>query len=311
LIELIEESWLTQSDGQEVYIKKWLDQKQPPIAVVQIAHGMAEHSGRYHEFANFLVSHGFVVYANDHRGHGKTGEKMGVMGYYADENGFERTVEDLKMINDQIHQTYPELPVFMLGHSMGSFLVRRFIQRYPKAIDGVIISGTGAGKGLAGKIGRFIAHLEIKRHGAKSESALMDKLSFGQFNKKFKNSGSWISSDPKTVQAYQEDPYCGFISTAGFYYDLLGGIELIHKRSEIARIDQSLPMLIISGESDPVGDYGKGVKRVVKDYQAAGIQSIKLILYPEGRHEMLFEVNRDQVMEDILTWLTKILSHIK
>lgn len=305
---MLKESWLTQSDGQDIFIKKWMDQNRTPLAIVQLAHGMAEHSGRYHEFASFLVSHGYIVYANDHRGHGRTGEKMGTMGYYADKDGFERAVEDLKEINDQIHHTYPDLPVFMLGHSMGSFLARRFIQRYSGVIDGIILSGTGAGKGLIGKIGRLIAKLEIKRRGAKSESRLMDKLSFGQFDKGFKDSGSWISSDPETVQVYQNDPYCGFISTAGFFDDLLGGIELIHRRSELAQIDPSLPFLLISGAVDPVGDYGKGVERVVRGYKKAGIQSIDLKLYPDGRHEMLFEINRDQVMEDILSWLNKKIS---
>ncbi|WP_440894686.1 alpha/beta hydrolase [Amphibacillus sp. Q70] len=305
---MLEEFWLTQSDGQDIYIRKWKAQKQIPLAIVQLAHGMAEHSGRYHEFAKFLVSHGFIVYANDHRGHGRTGEKMGTMGFLADKDGFERAVEDLKTINDQIHHTYPNLPVFMLGHSMGSFLVRRLIQRYSNAVDGVILSGTGAGKGLIGKLGRIMAKFEIKRLGAKSESPLMDKLSFGQFNKKFKDSESWISSDPETVQIYQDDPYCGFISTAKFFEDLLSGIELIHKRTEIARIDQSLPFLLISGTADPVGNNGKGVKQVVKIYKRAGIQSIDLILYPNGRHEMLFETNRDQVMKDILSWLIKMIA---
>lgn len=300
---MLKELWLKQSDGQDVFLKKWMHDKSEPRAIIQIAHGLAEHSGRYQAFASFLLSHDYFVYANDHRGHGRTGENMGPMGYYADTNGFERAVEDLKSINDQIHHDYPDVPVFMLGHSMGSFLTRRFIQQYSGLVNGAIISGTGAGKGLIGKIGRLIAKWEIKKHGAKAESPLLDKLSFGRFNKGLTGPGNWLSRDPESVRAYQDDAYCGFISTSGLYYDLLSGIEQIHKSSEIRKTEKNLPLLFISGAEDPVGKKGKGVKRVVDSYRKAGSKMLDLKLYPNARHEMLFELNREEVMTDILTWL--------
>lgn len=300
---MIETNWLTQSDGQAIFTRKWADQTNKPRAVIQIAHGMTEHSGRYDQFARFLTKNQFIVYANDHRGHGETGTNMGVMGYFAKQDGFERAVDDLKSITEQIKIDHPNLPVILFGHSMGSFLVRRYIQRYPTTIDGVILSGTSAGKGLIGKLGRLLAKFEVKRLGAKTASPLMDQLSFGQYSKRVPKAESWLSRDHQSVIDYQNDPYCGFISTSKFYDDLLYGLEKIHQPSEVGKVNQSLPILLISGSDDPVGNHGKGVDRVLKSYQNHKLKSIKLILYPGARHELLFETNRDQVMKDILNWL--------
>ena len=304
---MIETSWLTQSDGQAIFTRKWADKANEPRAVIQIAHGMAEHSGRYDQFAQFLIANQFIVYANDHRGHGETGTNMGVMGYFAEQEGFERAVDDLKSITEQIKTDHPDLPVILLGHSMGSFLARRYIQRYPTTIDGIILSGTSAGKGLIGKLGRLLAKFEVKRLGAKTASPLMDQLSFGQYSKGLPKSESWLSRDHHAVREYQNDPYCGFISTSKFYDDLLYGLEKIHQPKEIAKVNQALPILLISGSADPVGNHGKGVERVLKSYQKHKLKSIKLHLYPEARHELLFETNRDQVMTDILTWLNQLI----
>lgn len=298
--------WMTQSDGQAVFIRKWHDQTKEPHAVIQIAHGMAEHSERYHDFARTLSNHGYIVYANDHRGHGQTGKQNDLMGHFSEKNGFERAVDDLYAINQQIKTDHPELPLVLLGHSMGSFLVRRFIQRYQTDIDAVILSGTSFSKGIVGKIGRLIAKIEIRRLGAKSESKLMDQLSFGQYNKGLPESESWLSRDAEAVAAYHNDPLCGFISTAKFYDDLLYGIEKIHQRTEIAKVKKNLPLYIMSGAADPVGDYGKGIHRVVKQYKQHGIQLIELKLYPEARHELLFETNRNQVVSDLLSWLNTV-----
>lgn len=305
---MCETSWLTQSDGEEIFIRKWADKSSKPRAIIQIAHGMAEHSGRYDQFAKFLTGNRFLVYANDHRGHGETGVKMGVMGYFADQDGFERAVDDLHAITEKIRTDHPNIPVILLGHSMGSFLARRYIQRYPTSVDGVILSGTSAGKGLIGKIGRLLAKFEVKRLGPKVASPLMDQLSFGQYNKGLPESESWLSRDQQSVRDYESDPYCGFVSTAKFYDDLLYGLEKIHQQSEVVKVDQALPMLLFSGTADPVGDYSKGIHRVVKQYQKHGIKSIDLKLYRDGRHEMLFETNREQVMNDLLDWINQTVS---
>jgi len=306
---MLETTWLTQSDGERIFVRKWLDQSTQQKGIVQIAHGMAEHGGRYQAFAEILTEQGYVVYAQDHRGHGMTGKEMGIMGHFADHDGFERAVDDIKEINDQIKANHPNLPIILFGHSMGSFLVRRYIQRYQTSFDGVVISGTSAGKGIIGKIGRLIAKLEIKRLGARTESKLMDQLSFGHFNKGYTEPKSWLSRDKDAVKTYNHDPLCGFISSAKFYDDLLYGIEKIHQRKEIAKVNRHLPILIISGDADPVGGFSKGVNQVVKSYQKHGSETLDIKLYEEARHELLFETNRDQVIEDLITWLDHTCTH--
>ncbi|UII57079.1 lysophospholipase [Cytobacillus spongiae] len=303
--------WLEMSDGHEVFVSYWYQEGLKPKAIVQIAHGMAEHIERYHEFANFLVSHGIFVYGNDHRGHGKTGEKAGILGFFAEENGFERAVDDLKEINSYIKHASPQVPVFIMGHSMGSFLVRRFIQRYEQSVSGVILSGTGGNPGFLGKLGKLVANSQIRKHGKRTESPLMNQLSFGNFNKRFSDGSSefnWLTRDAKEMQKYIDDPLCGFIATAGFYSDLMTGLERIHHNQEVRKIDKELPFFIFSGDQDPVGKDTKGVKQVIDQYTKHGIHQIEYKYYYEGRHEMLNELNREEVMRDILEWLEKRLN---
>ncbi|BAM48095.1 alpha/beta hydrolase [Amphibacillus xylanus] len=302
---MMETSWFTQSDGQAVFLRKWIDPHTKPRAVLQLAHGMAEHSGRYKELATYLAANGIIVYANDHRGHGQTGERMGIMGFFAEANGFERAVSDLYEISEKIKQDHPNLPFFILGHSMGSFLVRRLIQHQPHICNGVILSGTSASKGLIGKLGLMLAKFEIRRLGARAESPLMNQLSFGQYQKGLPTSESWLSRDQQAVNAYFNDPHCGFISTTQFYYDLLYGLDKIHQRAEMTKVNRSVPILLISGSADPVGSFSKGVDKVRKSYLSHGVVSVDLHLYQDGRHEMFFETNRQQVFENLLTWLNE------
>ncbi|MGM0877200.1 MAG: alpha/beta hydrolase [Bacillota bacterium] len=305
-----EEMWLSMSDRNELFLNKWYDENVKPRAIVQLSHGMAEHIERYHDFANSLVSKGIFVYGNDQRGHGKTGEKSELLGFFADFNGFERVVEDLREINGFIHKQYPDTPVFIMGHSMGSFLVRRFVQRFHGVVDGVIISGTGGNPGLMGRIGKRLAKSQIRKLGSRTESPLMKKLTFGSYNKKFtdvETEYDWLTRDRTEVQKYIEDPYCGYIATAGFYYDLLTGLEIIHKNNEVKKINKNLPFFFLSGELDPVGNHTKGVKGVIQQLKKHGIANIDYTFYKEGRHEMLNEMNRDEVKEDIIHWLEKQL----
>ncbi|WP_226670376.1 alpha/beta hydrolase [Metabacillus litoralis] len=299
-------SWLKMSDGQEVFISKWSDESIQPRAVLQLSHGMAEHIGRYEEFANFLVEHKVFVVGNDHRGHGETGKKIGDYGFFAEESGFERAVEDLKEINTEIHKKYPTTPVFIMGHSMGSFLVRRFLQRFHNDVDAVILSGTGGNPGFMGKIAKVISKSQIRKLGQKSESQLMNKLVFGRYNKHIANvktSYDWLTRDPQKIQYYMDDPYCGFIPTTRFFYDLMDGLELIHKTEEVRKINKDLPFLLFSGDQDPVGNYTKGVVGVIEQYKRNGIKNIEYKFYKEGRHEMLNELNRQEVYTDIIQWI--------
>ncbi|WP_067841432.1 alpha/beta hydrolase [Amphibacillus sediminis] len=302
--------WLTMSDQQTIFLRKWTTKTTKPKAIIHIIHGMAEHSGRYHQFAHFLNHHGILVYAHDQRGHGQTGEKMGIMGFFSENEGFERVVDDVNEINAFIRSEAPNLPIIMLGHSMGSFVTRRFIQRYSNQVDAVILSGTAGDPGVLGAFGRWIARWQKKRYGSKHPSPLLHKLTFGQYNKgitEIKSDYDWLSSDPSAVQTYIDDPFCGHIATAGFYDDLLTGLARIHRLREMEKINRNLPLFFISGERDPVGKHGKGVTAVINSYRKMGVKRIDCQLYANGRHEMLFELNRDQVMQAILDWCKTII----
>src|SRR5690625_1203890 len=230
--------------------------EQQPKAIVQLAHGMAEHILRYEDFCEFLVKNDFFVYGNDHRGHGNTIKAPDDKGFFAKQNGFEKVVEDMKQLTDIIKDEYPKIPLFILGHSMGSFLTRRYIQRYGKQVDGVIFSGTGGDKGLIGKIGLILAKWERRRKGARTPSPFLNKLTFGSYNKNFtpaRTEFDFLTRDQSVVDAYMADDKCGFICTAGFYVDLISGIELIHKKEELEKTPKDIPIFLIAGDQDPVG----------------------------------------------------------
>lgn len=300
--------WLTMDDGVDVYVRCWQNNDYKPRGVVQIVHGMAEHVERYNDFAEFLVANGFIVYGNDHRGHGRTGEKAGVFGYFADYNGFDRVVSDVHQVTQYIKKHYPNSPLFILGHSLGSFITRRYIQIYSTEISGVILSGTAGNPGVAAKLGKALARWEIKKYGQKEPSHLLNKLIFGSYNKGFenvKNKFPWLSRDEKVVEDFVQDPLCGFVCSTRFFYDLLTGLQLIHKNEYIQQIRKDLPMMFISGDKDPVGAYAKGVEQAIKQYKENGLTNIESIIYEDGRHEMLNEINKEDVYRDLLLWLNR------
>lgn len=296
------------NDQVEIYLQSWT-REEPPKAIIQIAHGMAEHIDRYDDFARFLVQKGIYVFGNDHRGHGKTGEKMGNLGYFSEKDGFDRGVLDLYHIFTYIKDQYPNIPYIILGHSMGSFLVRRLIQKFPDiSFSAVILSGTAGNPGIAGKLGQIIAKREMKKLGKTAQSHLMNKLIFGAYDKAFKDEKSifsWISSDKNTVKEYIDDPLCGFVCSTSFYYELLRGLELIHKDEEVAKVNKKLPLFIFSGEEDPVGAKTRGVKKVIEQYKKHGISEMDYKFYQGGRHEMLNEINKMEVYDDVYEWITR------
>lgn len=300
--------WMTMDDQVEVYVKKWYDSSKEPKAIIQLAHGMVEHINRYAEFAEFLVDHGIFVYGNDHRGHGRTGENQGLLGYLADEDGFEKTTNDLMNITKQIKRDYPDTPLFLLGHSMGSFLARNYIQRNSSLINGIILSGTGFYPALVSTSAMQIA----STLPPKLESNVMNSLAFRSHNKRIANKktdSDWLSSDEKVIQSYMEDPYCGFVPTARFFYDLMEGITMIHDKKKIKSIRSDLPMFIISGAEDPVGNYSKGVWKTAHLYGDAGLKNVITMLFENGRHEILNEVNREEVYGAILNWILSMISN--
>lgn len=296
----------TTLDNQEIFTVSWSPEKDTEIkAIVQLSHGMAEHIMRYETFAKFLTENGYLVYGNDHRGHGKTAGILDNVGYFADENGFYKVAGDMVQLTDIIRKEHPDLPVFLFGHSMGSALSRYYIVENGDKIDGLVLSGTMGDPGLLGKIGSLIAKAESFLKGRKYRSNLLNKMSFGSYNNAFKPNRTdfdWLSKDNDAVDAYVKDPYCGSVFTSGFFADFLGGLGEIFKPEHIGRIPKSLPILIFSGEMDPVGGK-KSLEKVYQSYQKAGLADVKLKLYPQGRHEMLNETNKEEVFTDVIAWL--------
>lgn len=297
------------SDGVQVFVYKWLpDDSSGVKGVVQLAHGMAEHAARYGRFADALTKAGYAVYANDHRGHGKTAGTQDHVGYFADENGWERVVNDMHTLTGIIKKENPGKPFFLFGHSMGSFLSRHYSMLYSKELTGLILSGTGGDPGPLGKIGLIIAKTEAGIRGRKAKSNIMNKLSFGAFNGAFKPNRTdydWLSRDNAEVDKYINDPWCGAVFTAGFFCDMLGGLAFINKKENIEKISKHLPILIFSGSKDPVGANTKGVTQVYNSLKDMGIGDVTLKFYTDGRHEMLNEINREEVFSDVIAWLDK------
>jgi len=297
----------TASDGSGIFCRRWLPEPAAHVrGAVMIVHGMAEHSLRYDAFARSLTARGLAVYAQDLRGHGHTAEGRENLGYFAESNGWELVVDDLKILSDRIRTDHPQEPFFLFGHSMGSFLARDFMARYGERLWGAILSGTAAHPGFLGMMGRLAARAQARIRGSKSPSPLLDKLSFGNYAKAFapaRTAFDWLSRDPEQVDRYIRDPLCGFICSAGFFVDMLSGLIRVNRADHFAGVRKDLPLLMISGSRDPVGSFGKGVRKVHDAYKLAGVGDLTLMLYDQGRHEMLNEINRERVVADVIQWI--------
>jgi len=296
--------------GYEIFCYKWYEPEQRPRAVVQIAHGMAEHALRYEKFAGFLTAKGFIVYANDHRGHGQTAGELGNVGYLGDDDGFEWMVKDLHQLSGIIKKEYQLLPVFLFGHSMGSYIVRRYIEIFSKDINGAVLCGSGA-IGMLEKIGSFLAKNEVRRNGPKTPSPKLNNLTFGSYNKKFvpnRTEFDWLSRDTEQVDKYVADRYCGGVFSCKFFYDLAQGLVNLNKLENIKKIRTDLPLFFISGSEDPVGKFSKAMPKILYRYHKAGMKDIQHRLYLGARHELLNEINKDEVMNDIYEWIDKKIS---
>lgn len=294
-------------DGTDVFVYNWLpDDGVKTKGIVQISHGMAETAKRYERFAELLTENGYIVYANDHRGHGKTAKTIEDLGYLADEDGFNWLVKDLHKLTNIIKKENDSMPLFLFGHSMGSFAGQKYIMLHGNELDGLILSGSNGKQGIILNVGTIVAKREVKKNGRKAKSTKLDKLSFGGFNKEFKPNRTdfdWLSRDNDEVDKYMDDPFCGTVFTAGYFYDFLTGLKEIEDEDNLRMIPKDLPIYIFSGDKDPVGKFGKGVINLVNRYKKYGVKDISYKLYKDGRHEMLNEINRDEVMDDIINWL--------
>ena len=277
-----------------------------PKAVVQIAHGIAEHIDRYEDFMRFLAENSYVAVGNDHLGHGKSAATPDELGIFAEENGWNYVIEDMKKLRDQIKEQYPDLPYVFFGHSMGSFLTRTFLIKYPALYDAAILSGTGQQSAALVNGGYLAAQLLTKKNGPRSSGQTLNDMAFGSYCMRIENPRTpfdWLSRDNDTVDRYIADPLCGFICKTSLYRDMMGGLKFLTDQKNINKMNRNAPVYFMSGAEDPVGDYGKGVEKAYKAFCRAGLTDVMIRLYPGGRHEMLNELNRSEVMQDILSWL--------
>lgn len=287
------------SDGvHQVHTVLWLPEGEPK-AVVQLVHGICEYALRYDPFAGFLAEHGFAVVGHDHLGHGLTAKGPEEYGYF---DQWWDLVHDVRGVQLKVKETYPELPYFLLGHSMGSFVARTFLIDYPGAVDGCILSGTGQEPALTVAAGKLLTGLGDPHKVNK----LFYDLSIGAYNRKFapaRTGADWICRDEKVVDAYLADPLCNFRTTAGMNHAMMNGLRYVAQKRNLARMDKDTPVYFFAGDADPVGAMGKGVKKVARWFQEAGVKDVTVKLYPGGRHEMLNETNREEVFRDTLAWL--------
>ena len=300
--------WLTANDRSRLYVNQWLPDA-PPKALIMVSHGMAEHGGRYVRLAEALCGAGYGVFALDQRGHGRTADE-GTLGLFAEQDGWNKVVGDLASLNQHIGQQLPGVPIILVGHSMGSYIAQAYLLHHSASLHGAILSGSNFQPVALYRAARLITRAERLRQGLRGRSALIEFLSFGSFNQAFKPNRTafdWLSRDPDEVDRYLHDPLCGFRCTNQLWFDLLGGLQQISKASNLAQIDPGLPILVIGGECDPVSE-GKRLKSLAHALREAGCQNLQLNIYPQARHEVFNETNRDEVTADVLTWLDQALT---
>lgn len=299
------EFYFEADDGVRRLIRRWLPGDRPR-AIVQIAHGLAEHSRRYEDFALALNRAGIGAYANDHRGHGGTA-KAGEFGFLAAQDGWRLCLDDLWALNRRIAGDHPGAPIVFFGHSMGSFMGQAFIADHGDALAGAILSGSNGAPPATAGLGRWIARFERMRLGARGKSKLLKTMMFGEFNKPFRPARTpfdWLSRDPAAVDAYIADPLCGFDYTTQLVIDLLDGLPPLLAPATLARIPKTLPIYIVSGARDPVGGNLQGL---IDAYRGAGLKPT-VRLYPDARHEMLNELDRETVKAELIGWIDGVLA---
>lgn len=310
---------LKTKDGSEHWINRWIPDSDVEIkGIVQLHHGLSEHSLRYDRFGSILAENGIILNAYDMRGHGKTGEIAEktdplAMGKLADKKGYDLVVEDLHEITEAVKAEYPQVPVIVMGHSFGSFVAQGFIEKYSDTVDGCILCGTAGPRKAMIAVSKFMVSLITAFTGKNKYVKLLEFLAFGSYNKGFNEDSiyAWLSRDPLTVQMYSMDNWCGTQLRASFYKDMTCLLSKIHKNSNIKNIRKNLPVMFIYGTKDPVGNCGKTIEKLIKIYKKQGIDKLTVIPYEDARHELLNETNKGQVEADLLNWISTTLTQCK
>jgi alpha-beta hydrolase superfamily lysophospholipase len=292
------------SDGHQMPMYAWLPISEPD-AVLHIAHGMAEYAERYADIAQMLVQKNIAVYAHDQRGHGNAVTSINELGIVKS-NWFYQQIEDIHLAIQFLRKKHSGKKIFLLGHSMGSFICQRYFQIYGKEIDGLILSASNGKQDPLMSAGIAIAWLQIKILGPRYRSKLIDTLSFGKFNAAFnpnRTKYDWLSRSNKEVDKYITDPQCGFICSAQFFYYFFKGIKDAFQKEKIKNMPNSIPVYAFAGDQDPVGLASKGFLTLIENWKEAGVKDLSYNLYKGGRHEMMNETNREEVITDLVSWI--------
>lgn len=307
---------LKMNDGCEIFLNRWEPDAPEDIkGVVQLHHGLAEHSMRYDRLGSILAENGYVLNAYDMRGHGKTAETAiakgeGRFGQLARKNGFETAVEDLAFIIESLKKDYPDKKIVLLGHSFGSFISQGYIEKYGERIDGCILCGTSGPQIPLAPIGKVVAKVVRAFKGPDATSKFLTKLSFGSYNKHIANpqtADDWISLNELNRQMYEMDKWCGFPLTVSFFVDITTALSTIHKKKNMKTVPTNLPVFFIYGKEDPVGGYGKTIEKLYDIYQKNGVKNLQIKGYENDRHEIFNEDDKETVEKDVLQWLSDVL----
>ena len=289
-------------------IHRW-DQVEKPRASVHIVHGMVEHAGRYARFARALNSAGVSVWGHDARGHG-TNPVPGIPGHFADSNGWTAVLDDIRAVSREMAATFPHVPLMLFAHSMGSFMAQAVIGDQDGPYRGVVLSGTNGPPGALEKAARPIAQLQNQVLGPRRPGTWLKEIVFGRYNRRFapnRTGFDWLSRDAAEVDKYRDDPLCGFALTAQAWVDFLEGKAILGSASHLQRVPKTLPIHVIAGTRDPVGEEVKGVERLLGAFAGAGLGRITHKFYDGARHELLNETNRDEVTRDLIAWVDQVL----
>lgn len=297
--------FLSADKGTKIHAIKWEPDTEKINGVLQITHGMVEYVERYDEFAEYMTQKGFVVVGHDHLGHGDSVVSSEYWGYFASKDGSDILIEDMNTLRTMTQKEYAGIPYFMLGHSMGSFLLRKYLSKYGQNLRGAIIMGTGSQPDKTVKLGKRVCKVLAFFRGWNHRSKLVNNLAFSENNKRFESEGTnaWLTKDKSIVAAYNGEAKCTFIFTLNGFYNLFDTIYYINQPEHINAIPKDLPLFLVAGEDDPVGNYGEGVKEAYETYEKARIEDITWKLYPTDRHEILNETDREKVYEDIYAWI--------
>ncbi|MCH5263208.1 MAG: alpha/beta fold hydrolase [Lachnospiraceae bacterium] len=302
-----EDFYFDSRDGEhQIHAVKWIPDAEKPACIVQIVHGMAEYIDRYHDFANYLAERDILVVGDDHLGHGQSVKPGEHYGYFCKEDAPTVLVRDEHRLKKMMQKQYIGVPYIILGHSMGSFITRNYLLKYGTGVNGAIIVGTGMQTKAVLLCGIAVTTMEGMIFGAEHVSKFTDKASFGAYNKRIpspKTSVDWLSRNEDNVKKYVKDPMCGFVFTANGFQTLFKLIYNLHNREKLMKMPKNLPVIFLAGSEDPVGDYGRGVKQVYESFKELGMENVQMKLYPKDRHEILNEVDKEDIYGDIYRWI--------